>query len=591
MLLAKMRAGKSAAACDIHLDLDECIKSMQPSPPIAQGCLRIAILIRDAQEAVEHLSVVETTNGKWSTILTTLSLDTSSDSPLDPLTRRMRREAQNLNISVDDHLDMFDAQKHTGRIGPLHELLEFRWLPSGQAFWLLGRYKGRDCSMQVIAADDGHSLASREILEEEETLIAVPAHACPEIGVTIDKSSQSTLKVYNLATLQIRDRVELGHGRAGRASMYAKALKISSDGEQLAMYCFDDMASFISVGRLSGSIYTENFAVSPASLVASPSNGRAELCLVWQSTLAGELLEIIDYEAIKGAGGHVWTLLPHRQRLELLASQLRLCEAGTLPMAPGGHLMLHVCDSPNQTASTAFQIKGTVTSQVVYSWEVRKHELSERSLDAGAHASWSQPHPSHLPATCQPHAASQSCLICKASTAGRTFHLLSMHCAAGSFEWEVCNTKQLPDFCYPPVISPDARWAISTLTCPLSKTLPLVHCNLLDGLQHVVMKVPIKAVELEWLPAAKVNHKRMMYVFTSTSGPMTLVDVTQHSILCTWQMPTVSKLVPHVVDMQTAAAVLISSEVQPIQVTCLLDNSTIVDVHGGSVGVTIVIFR
>ncbi|KAK9865315.1 hypothetical protein WJX84_004546 [Apatococcus fuscideae] len=229
VLLAKMRAGKSAAACDIHLDLDECIKSMQPSPPIAQGCL-LAILIRDAQEAVEHLSVVETTNGKWSTILTTLSLDTSSDSPLDPLTRRMRREAQNLNISVDDHLDMFDAQKHTGRIGPLHELLEFRWLPSGQAFWLLGRYKGRDCSMQVIAADDGHSLASREILEEEETLIAVPAHACPEIGVTIDKSSQSTLKVYNLATLQIRDRVELGHGRAGRASMYAKALKISSDG-------------------------------------------------------------------------------------------------------------------------------------------------------------------------------------------------------------------------------------------------------------------------------------------------------------------------------------------------------------------------
>ncbi len=186
---------------------------------------------------------------------------------------------------------------------------------------------------------------------------------------------------------------------------------------------------------------------------------------------------------------------------------------------------------------------------------------------------------------------SQACLICKASPAGRTFHLVSMRTPVpGSYEWEVCHTRQLPDSCFQPSISPDACWAVDTsITAPSSGVsgVSLVHCNLHDNPQHVVISVSSRAFILEWLPAVGHDHGRMMYVLTCPVGPIILIDAHRHCSICAFDIPRVSRLV------QSSRDFLSSLEMAawPLDVSCLLDGRIVVVVHEMGKGLTFVSFR
>ncbi|KAK9865324.1 hypothetical protein WJX84_009986 [Apatococcus fuscideae] len=171
-LVAKIRAGKPATVHSIAFDEGETLLSVQESPVTShQGCQRLAVLTRSRQEASECPKIIEITTGRCTTILTALSQELSSHLDLMPLVKRLDAEATSLSISLDRHLASFEEAQHSsGRFGPFHHLQVYHWLPGGETLWLEGQGRGQGgSSMQVISANDGEVLHSREIMELKET--------------------------------------------------------------------------------------------------------------------------------------------------------------------------------------------------------------------------------------------------------------------------------------------------------------------------------------------------------------------------------------------------------------------------------------
>ena len=170
----------------------------------------------------------------------------------------------------------------------------------------------------------------------------------------------------------------------------------------------------ISRGTLAGADFTEKQTLTLSEVLANPPFVGT---LLWQGTLTGEMLQIFDsHPGETHAFGKFWAFLPCRQKLELLVENFSILLAKVMFfVAPGGLLALLLDDGGDSSGGLRFQIKSCISGQTVFSWEVPKNELGPHSMASGLHTSWS--HPSlHC----------QSCLICKASRAGRNFHLVIM---------------------------------------------------------------------------------------------------------------------------------------------------------------------